>query len=290
MSDRSAPGPLTGTTVVVTRTRAQASSLVDRLTAEGATVVELPVIAIEDPPDGGEGLGVAANRAADGAYEWLVFTSANAASRFLAALDGRPVPRVHPMGRGRTGYGGDADGKGVIRPTWSRLSRWPRRWPTRSPTHRLGPEGELRGECCFRGPSRCVACWPSGCGPRGGWSTRSSPTRRWPARPIPVRWPPPARADAVAFASSSAVERTVELLGIHQVPPVVASIGPITSASVVGGRALGHGRSGGAHHRRSGFRPAQHEHRHRRAMNEHEHRSRHVATPTALTHLIHRYK
>jgi uroporphyrinogen-III synthase len=41
------------------------------------------------------------------------------------------------------------------------------------------------------------------------------------------------RADAVAFTSSSTVERTVELLGIDKVPPVVVSIGPITSASVV---------------------------------------------------------
>jgi uroporphyrinogen-III synthase len=41
------------------------------------------------------------------------------------------------------------------------------------------------------------------------------------------------RADAVAFTSSSTVERTVELLGIDKVPPVVISIGPITSASVI---------------------------------------------------------
>jgi uroporphyrinogen-III synthase len=41
------------------------------------------------------------------------------------------------------------------------------------------------------------------------------------------------RADVVAFTSSSTVERTVELLGIDKVPPVVVSIGPITSASVV---------------------------------------------------------
>jgi uroporphyrinogen III methyltransferase/synthase len=35
----------------------------------------------------------------------------------------------------------------------------------------------------------------------------------------------------VAFTSSSTVERTVELLGVSGVPPVVASIGPVTSAS-----------------------------------------------------------
>jgi hypothetical protein len=38
-------------------------------------------------------------------------------------------------------------------------------------------------------------------------------------------------ADAIAFTSSATVERTVELLGVAGVPPVVASIGPVTSAS-----------------------------------------------------------
>jgi uroporphyrinogen-III synthase len=39
------------------------------------------------------------------------------------------------------------------------------------------------------------------------------------------------RADAIAFTSSSTVERTVDLLGPGGVPPVVVSIGPVTSAS-----------------------------------------------------------
>ncbi|HEX3567423.1 MAG TPA: uroporphyrinogen-III synthase, partial [Acidimicrobiales bacterium] len=93
MSDQPASGPLTGTAIVVTRTRAQASSLADQLTAEGASVVELPVIAVEDAPDGGEALRQAADQATAGAYDWLVFTSTNAASRFLASLDNRPVPQ-----------------------------------------------------------------------------------------------------------------------------------------------------------------------------------------------------
>ena len=60
-------GSLAGRSVVVTRTRAQASSLVDNLLALGATVVELPVIAIEDPIDGGAGLAEAADRVVGGA-------------------------------------------------------------------------------------------------------------------------------------------------------------------------------------------------------------------------------
>jgi uroporphyrinogen-III synthase len=40
------------------------------------------------------------------------------------------------------------------------------------------------------------------------------------------------QAHAVAFTSSSTVDRTVELLGLPSVPPVIATIGPTTSASV----------------------------------------------------------
>ncbi len=39
------------------------------------------------------------------------------------------------------------------------------------------------------------------------------------------------RADAVAFTSSSTVERAIELLGPGRMPPVVVTIGPVTSAT-----------------------------------------------------------
>jgi uroporphyrinogen-III synthase len=44
------------------------------------------------------------------------------------------------------------------------------------------------------------------------------------------------RAEAIAFTSSSTVERTAELLGPTGVPPLVISIGPVTSGSA---RSLG---------------------------------------------------
>ncbi len=43
-----------------------------------------------------------------------------------------------------------------------------------------------------------------------------------------------AGADAVAFTSSSTVEHTVALLGAAGIPPVIATIGPVTSGSVRG--------------------------------------------------------
>jgi len=87
-----ADGALAGTRVVVTRARVQASDLVQRLSALGAVVVELPVIAIEDPVDGGGALGAATERLVAGAYEWVVVTSANAVSRLVDALHGRAAP------------------------------------------------------------------------------------------------------------------------------------------------------------------------------------------------------
>ncbi len=78
--------PLTGRTVVVTRARAQASDLSERLRALGAAVVELPVIRIarlpETPP-------LAAALASIGDYRLIVLTSVNGVEALFAALAAR---------------------------------------------------------------------------------------------------------------------------------------------------------------------------------------------------------
>ena len=66
--------PLFGQTVVVTRTRQQASDLSQRLAEFGADVIEAPTIDLR-PPD--EWSGVDAALAALANYDWVVFTSAN---------------------------------------------------------------------------------------------------------------------------------------------------------------------------------------------------------------------
>src|ERR1700683_1972182 len=78
--DQAAPPPLSGRRVVVTRTREQASELAAKLAALGATVVELPVLRISRE--------ISKEALADvmlefGAYDWLVFTSANGAHHFF---------------------------------------------------------------------------------------------------------------------------------------------------------------------------------------------------------------
>jgi uroporphyrinogen III methyltransferase/synthase len=88
-----ARGPLTGLEVVVTRPRAQAAELVSALAEAGATVIELPVIAIVDPPDGGRALRAEAARAES--FDWVVFTSSNAVERLVGLLrDGRALGGV----------------------------------------------------------------------------------------------------------------------------------------------------------------------------------------------------
>lgn len=95
MTDTSAPdGSLAGRTVVVTRATEQAGTLATALADRGATVVELPVVAIDDPADGGDALAAALDdavaRGADAG--WLVVTSPNGARRVADRLAGRSWP------------------------------------------------------------------------------------------------------------------------------------------------------------------------------------------------------
>ena len=72
--------PLAGKRILVTRPRAQAPELVDRLAALGAEAIEAPAIRIV-PPDDTRPLDDA--RAAAPSFDWIVFTSANGVDAFL---------------------------------------------------------------------------------------------------------------------------------------------------------------------------------------------------------------
>jgi uroporphyrinogen III methyltransferase/synthase len=77
--------PLFGKTVLVTRARAQASDLVALLEAEGAEVIELPAIEIEERSDE-QAVERAVEELATRSYSWVVFTSTNGVTTFFKAL------------------------------------------------------------------------------------------------------------------------------------------------------------------------------------------------------------
>ena len=75
--------PLFGRRIVVTRSREQAGELVEMLEDRGADAIQSPTIRIA-PPDDFAPLDEAA--AAAGAYDWIVFTSANGVDAFMGRL------------------------------------------------------------------------------------------------------------------------------------------------------------------------------------------------------------
>jgi uroporphyrinogen III methyltransferase/synthase len=99
--------PLLGKTVVVTRARAQASDLVDRLSDLGAECFECPTIKVV-PPEDWSPLDAAMDNLAD--YDWLVFTSVNGVSYFFERLFQRGKD-VRALGDVRTAAIGPATAK-----------------------------------------------------------------------------------------------------------------------------------------------------------------------------------
>lgn len=75
--------PLFGRRVVVTRSREQASDLAERLREWGAAVLEFPTIEVVPPESWADADHGAAQA---GAYDWIIFTSANGVRFFLERL------------------------------------------------------------------------------------------------------------------------------------------------------------------------------------------------------------
>jgi uroporphyrinogen III methyltransferase/synthase len=78
--------PLFGQTVVVTRTRQQASDLSSRLEELGAEVIEAPTIELHPPADWQHVDAVLNRLRAGSAFDWVIFTSANGVSHTKARL------------------------------------------------------------------------------------------------------------------------------------------------------------------------------------------------------------
>ncbi|MFP5578300.1 MAG: uroporphyrinogen-III C-methyltransferase [Acidimicrobiia bacterium] len=211
--------PLFGRTVVVTRARAQASSLVARLHDLGADTVEIPAIRIDDPADGGMALRAAV---ADlGSFHWVVVTSPNGARRLLAECrDARAfgTARVAAIGPGTADALRDGNVEADLVP------------------ERFVAEGLL---AVFPGPppaggriliaraAEARDVLPEGLRARGWDVDVVEAYRTVQGTPSPDDLAAAAGADVVTFTSSSTVRNFLAVC--DAVPPVVACIGPVTA-------------------------------------------------------------
>ena len=223
---------------MVTRSRAQASGLADRLTTLGADVVELPVITIEAPADGGKGLAGAVRRLVAGEYRWVVLTSSNAVGRLVEALGGRAGPgsvRWAAVGPG-TARAMERAGLPVdLVPTASVAEALVEVFPVRA-------SGSAADAATATAPEpTATVLFPRAETVRGaladglrakGWRVDEVVAYRTVAGdPSPEAVLAAGQADGVAFTSSSTVRRALELLRDVGVPPVVVTIGPVTTGS-----------------------------------------------------------
>jgi uroporphyrinogen III methyltransferase/synthase len=219
--------PLFGRRVLVTRTRRQASQLGDALRAAGATPVEVPVIEITDPDDGGAGLRGAAGRL--GAFDWIVVTSPNGAERLLDAVDAIggdarsfASARVAAIGPGTAA---------ALAASGIRADLVPERFVAESLLDAFPHPGAAGGRVLLARAAVARDVLPDGLR-AAGWDVEIVDAYRTvPVAPSDAQRATVAEAEMVTFASSSTVDNFVAAFGAGAVPPVVACIGPVTAAT-----------------------------------------------------------
>jgi uroporphyrinogen III methyltransferase / synthase len=222
--------PLSGKTVVVTRSAEAAPQLAALLRDVGARALELPTITLAPPSDGGDALAAAVARLHAGAYAWAVFTSPNAVQRVFDV-----VPDTRSFGAVEVAALGPATAKALA--AYRVVADLvPRRYvaegllesfPPPPPPSAATREVFLPQAAGARDELRCGLA-------EAGWEVDAVEVYRTLPRPIePQLLEAAGRADAICFASSSAVDSYLDQAGAagSTVPPVVACIGPVTAAT-----------------------------------------------------------
>jgi uroporphyrinogen III methyltransferase / synthase len=222
--------PLHGRSVLVPRTRHQASALSERLRALGAEPVEAPTIAIE-PGREPDRLRSTLAAARDGAYDWMALTSVNGVDAVFAALDdlgldARALARVSVavVGSGTAEALADRGVRADLVPERFTTSGLAAAFRGVAPGRILLPRADIAT------PALTAALDET------GWTTDEVEAYRTvPARGLPEGVRERILAgdvDVLAFASSSTVRNFLDLLD-GEVPAAtqVVSIGPVTSAT-----------------------------------------------------------
>ncbi len=212
--------PLFGRRVVVTRSAGPGDDLVAALVDLGAEPVVVPMIEIGEPSDGGTALAEAVTHLAQA--DWVVVTSPNGARRLLAALhDARDLGGVSVAAVGSATAAALAEGNVVA-------DLVPERFVAEGLVEAF-PPGPGRVVLVQAEVARDVV--PVGLAERG-WTVEVVPAYRTVAVAVSdADRQAIAGAHAVCFTSSSTVEHFVANVGLDAVPDLVATIGPVTSAT-----------------------------------------------------------
>jgi uroporphyrinogen III methyltransferase/synthase len=218
--------PLFGLTVAVTRARHQSSDLVAQLRDLGAATVEVPVIRVEDPADGGRALRAAL--ADVRRYGWLVLTSANAVTRSLSALgeQGLDVRALGSTSVAAIGPGTAA----AMAAGGIRADLVPDRFVAEALLDAFpAPDGAGRVLLARAAVARDVL--PDGLRAKGWEVDVVEAYRTVPAELTDDQRAAARRCDVITFTSSSTVVNALAALGEDHLPPTVACIGPVTAAT-----------------------------------------------------------
>ncbi|MCY3910188.1 MAG: uroporphyrinogen-III C-methyltransferase [bacterium] len=216
--------PLFGRRIVVTRAQPQAAALAADLRRRGAEAIELPAIAFEPP----EHLDPLVRAAADvGRYDWVVFTSPTGVARFFEHLrDARVLGgvQVAAIGPGTAAALADCNVVADLVP-----EQYVAEALLEALSDEVGPGGPGRVLIPRAETARDVL--PDGLA-AVGWDVDVVPAYRTVA-PAPDAAAAALLADAevITFTSSSTVTNFVDTYGADAAPKVVATIGPITTAT-----------------------------------------------------------
>jgi len=228
--------PLWGKTVLVTRTREQASQLVARLTEVGARCLETPTLEIAPPEDFGP-LDRALKHLDD--YDWVIFTSANGVAAFMARLFDAGLD-VRSLGRSKIAAIGPATAAALKNYALNADCLPAESFQAEGLAEALQPMIQPGARVLLARAQVAREVLPETLA-RFGAQVEVAPV--YQARP-PRELPPAARAaleagavDVLTFTSSATVHNFATLVGRERFQALaakatVAAIGPITAATL----------------------------------------------------------
>lgn len=214
--------PLHGARVVVTRAKAQASTLIAALVDAGAEPVEVATIEVVEPSDSGAALNQAASELAD--FDWVVLTSTNAVHRYLAAIEDADEGTATDV---RHAVVGSAT-LSALQAASVPADLVPERFVAAALVEAFPPGP---GRVLFPSAAVTAPTIVDGLGAKA-WQVHQVEAYQTVGATITAAQRHAVEgADVALFTSASSVERFCELVGKELLPPMVVAIGPSTAAA-----------------------------------------------------------